>query len=63
MYAGVGSFLLNGPNRASSLERLSDRDREFLAKDAKRFIPPGPRDQPIVAVLNAMINDYRTSRN
>ncbi|MFI4934867.1 MAG: hypothetical protein ACHP7N_09640 [Caulobacterales bacterium] len=58
VYAGVASFLLHCGPSAMSAAPLSEKDRTFLAEDARNFIPRGPREHPVVAVLNNILHTY-----
>jgi hypothetical protein len=59
IYAGVASFLLNSRHRSNTETKLSTEDRDFLAEEARSYVPGGPREIPIVAVLNDIIESYK----
>jgi len=58
VYGGVASFLFNTELGSESKSSLTDRDRYFIEKEVRNFIPEGPREQPIVGVLNNILSTY-----
>lgn len=54
IYAGLATFLLY--NASCSPSPFSDSEREFLEKC--RLVPEGPKDKPIVAVLNGILQRF-----